>query len=203
VEYEDLQTQSIEDINGVPTFRLTNVGKSRTRGLEIDFLARPIQGLSIYGGAVLLDARFVEYATATCYPGQTAAQGCTGAPARQDLSGTRLGVPRVKLNTGWDYAFPLGSYEGLLGGSYTWQDETPSSDPMTRIDAYGVLNLSTGIRSGDGKWTARLFVNNLLDEGYPVSIGNQRGNFGNQDAVDFLPGRDFKRYAGVRLSTEF
>jgi iron complex outermembrane receptor protein len=203
VEYEDLQTQSIEDINGVPTFRLTNVGKSRTRGLEVDFLARPIEGLSIYGGGVLLDARFVDYATATCYPGQTAQQGCTGTPARQDLSGARLGVPRVKLNVGWDYAMPMGSYEGLFGGSYTWQDETPSSDPMTRIDAYGVLNLSAGVRSGDGRWTARLFVNNLLDEGYPVAIGNQRGNFGNQDAIDFLPGRDFKRYAGLRLSTEF
>lgn len=71
------------------------------------------------------------------------------------------------------------------------------------IESYGVLNLSAGIRTGDRGWTIRAFVNNVFDKGYPVAMGNTRGGFGNQPAIDFLPGRDFKRYAGVRVSTEF
>jgi iron complex outermembrane recepter protein len=203
VDYNDLQTQSIEDILGVPTFRLTNVGQSRTRGVELDFLATPFTGLNLFGGLTWLDAKFVDYPTATCYPGQTAAQGCTGTPGRQNLSGTRLGVPEVKANIGWDLVVPAGEVEGLVGGTFIWQSKTPSSDPMTKIEAYGVLNLNAGIRLADRGWTVRAFVNNVFDKGYPVAIGNQYGNFGSQPAIDILPGRDFKRYAGVRLSTEF
>lgn len=66
-----------------------------------------------------------------------------------------------------------------------------------------MLNLSAGIRWGGGAWTVRAFVNNVLDEAHAVAIGNQFGNFGNQQAVDILPGRDFRRYAGVRLAMEF
>jgi len=201
VDYRDLQTQSIEDILGVPTFRLTNVGQSRTRGIEADLLARPFRGLSIFGGITYLDAEFVDFATAACYPGQTATQGCTGTPPRQDLSGTRLGVPEVKGNIGFDLSVPAGSVEALLGGQFNWQSRTPSSDPATVIDAYGQLNLTAGVRLDKGL-TIRAFVNNVFDKGYPVAIANQFGNFGNQPAIDFLPGRDFRRYAGVRLSAD-
>jgi len=79
----------------------------------------------------------------------------------------------------------------------------PSVDPLTVIDSFGVLNLSAGLRSGDRKWTARLFVNNVLDDGYSDAIGNQRSGFGNRIALTMFPPRDFKRYAGVRLSYEF
>lgn len=203
VDYEDLQTQSIEDINGVPTFRLTNVGKARTRGIEIDLFSRPTEALSLYGGATFLDAKFVDYATATCYPGQNAATGCTGTPGRQDLSGTRLPVPKYRANLGWDYSYPLGPVKGLLGGSFLWQSKVPSADPSTPLHSYSILNLSAGIGGIEKRWTIRAFVNNVFDKGYYVAVGNQYGNFGNREAIDSLPPRDFRRYAGVRLSAEF
>ncbi|MEC3911866.1 TonB-dependent receptor [Sphingobium sp. CR2-8] len=201
VDYRDLQTQSIEDIQGIPTFRLTNVGKSRTKGVEVDLAARPVDGLSLAGGLAYTDATFVDFPTAACYPGQTAAQGCTGTPGRQDLSGASLSVPKWKANVSWDYAFPVGGVEGLIGGNYTWQSKTASTDPSTIIGAYGVTNITAGIRAGNV--TVRAFVNNLFDKHYPVNIGNQYSNFGNQAAIDFLPGRDFKRYGGLRLSADF
>ncbi|HEX8302003.1 TonB-dependent receptor [Sphingomonas sp.] len=203
-DYSNLQTQSIENILGVPTFRLTNAGMARTQGVEADFLIRPTTGLSLYGSLAYLDAKFVSYPTATCYPGQTAALGCAGTPARQDLSGTRLGVPQWRGNVGFDFAAPAGGdVEALFSGAFNWQSRTPSSDPSTPIAAYSILNLSAGVRAGDRGWTVRLFVNNVFDKGYIVAIGNQFGNFGNQPAIDYLPPRDFKRHAGVRLSTEF
>ncbi|MBM0104857.1 TonB-dependent receptor [Steroidobacter sp. S1-65] len=203
-DYRNLQIQSIEDIQGVPTFRLTNAGESRTRGVEVDFMARLFNRFNLFGGLAYLDAEFIDHPTATCYPGQTAAQGCTGTPPRQDLSGTRLGVPQWRANTGFDVTVPIaGDLEGLLSGALSWQSRTPSVDPSTPIDAYTIVNLSAGVRMVDRGWTLRLFVNNVFDEGYVVAIGNQSGTFGGQPAVDFLPPRDFERHAGVRLTKEF
>jgi iron complex outermembrane recepter protein len=203
-DYQNLQIQAIEDILGVPTFRLTNAGESRTRGVEIDFMARLFNRFNLFGGLTYLDAEFIDHPTAACYPAQTAAQGCTGTPARQDLSGTRLGVPQWRANTGFDVTVPIvGDLEGLLSGALNWQSRTPSVDPSTPIDAYTIVNLSAGVRMADRGWTLRLFVNNVFDEGYVVAIGNQAGTFGGQPAVDFLPPRDFERHAGVRLSKEF
>lgn len=205
VDYDDLQSQGIEDIAGVPNFRLTNVGKVRTKGLEVEFSVRPVDRFSIYGGVTFLDAKIVEYPDANCYAGQTAAQGCAGSPARQDVAGLRLtNAPKVKLNLGAEYVAPLGRLEGVLGGAFTWQSDTnlALNDPETALDAYGVLNLSAGVRKR-AAWAVTAFVNNVFDKGYPVFIGNNYGNFGNQQAIDFLAPRDFKRYAGVRLSAEF
>jgi iron complex outermembrane receptor protein len=71
------------------------------------------------------------------------------------------------------------------------------------VDSYGVLNLVFSMRSRNDSYTISAFVNNALDEGYFVNGGNQFGNFGNQQATDLWPARDFERYAGVRATFEF
>ncbi len=202
-DYNDLQTQAIEEIQGVPTFRLTNVGQSRTRGVEADVALRPIRGLNLYASGTYLDARYIDFRTAPCNPGQTVQQGCTGTPPRQDLSGQRFSVPMWRANAGWDLAVPVGAVEALFDGSYAWQSEVPNADPLIAVDTFGIFNLGAGIRSRDRGWTLRLFVNNLFDKQYSLAVGNQSGNFGGRTAVDFLAPRDFRRYGGIRLSTDF
>ena len=52
-----------------------------------------------------VDAVIEEFPLGQCYPGQTAAQGCTGTPARQDLSGQRPPqAPEFKATAGFDYS---------------------------------------------------------------------------------------------------
>lgn len=200
--YRNLQVQVVEDIDGVPTFRLANVGESRTRGLEVDFLAEPVDGLNLFGGLTYLDAVQLVNPAATCYPGQTAEQGCTGTPPSQDLSGERLGVPRWRGNVGFDFeVMSTNGVEGLIGGAFTWQDKTPNNDPVGAIDAFGLLNLNVGIQDVDQRWALRLFVNNVFDKGYFFASSNLYNTFGAQSAQDFLPPRDFERHVGLRLST--
>lgn len=209
VKYEDFQQQGIETIGGVQNFRLTNVGTVKTQGVEVETDFQATSSLRLNAAVAYIDAIIDEFPAANCYPGQTAAQGCTGAPARQNLAGKRLpSAPEWKINAGWEYEFGLGSlpFDGTFAGSYVWQSEQNFSlnqDPVTIQDSYGVLNLSAGIQQPEQDYRVVLFVNNVLDEGYAVNGGNQFGNFGSQLATEFLPARDFKRYAGVRLSLSF
>ena len=209
VRYEDFQQQGIEFIGGAQNYRLTNVGTVKTRGVEIESDWQTTDSLRITGAIAYVDAIIDKYPTANCYPGQTAAQGCTGSPTRQDLAGKRLpSAPEWKLNVGWDYDFDMGSlpFEGVFSGSYVWQSEQNFSlnqDPQTIQGSYGVLNLSAGIHHLDDRYRITLFVNNVLDKGYAVGGGNQFGNFGNALASEFLPARDFSRYGGVRVSLSY
>jgi iron complex outermembrane receptor protein len=209
VDYEDFQQQGIEFIGGTQNYRLTNVGTVKTRGVEIESDLQATGSLRLNGAIAYVDAFIDEYPTANCFPGQTAAQGCTGSPTRQDLAGKRLpSAPEWKLNVGWDYDFSLGSlpFEGVFSGSYVWQSEQNFSlnqDPETVQGSYGILNLSAGIHPRDDRYRITLFVNNLFDKGYAVSGGNQFGNFGNALATEFMPARDFSRYGGVRVSLSY
>jgi iron complex outermembrane recepter protein len=209
VKYDDFQQQGIETIGGVQNFRLTNVGTVKTKGVELEGDYRASRGLRLNAAMAYTDAVIDSFPFANCYPGQTAAQGCTGTPARQDLGGKRLpSAPKWKLNAGWDYSHSLGSlpFEGLFAGSYLWQSEQNFSlnqDPQTIQGSYGLLNLAAGARQLDQGYEVTLFVNNVLDKGYAVSGGNQFGNFGSQLATDYMPARDFERYAGIRVQFEF
>ena len=209
VKYEDFQQQGIETIGGTQNFRLTNVGTVKTQGLEVETDFRAAEHLRLNAAVAYVDAKIDEFPFANCYPGQTAALGCTGTPARQDLGGSTLpSAPKFKANLGWDWRIPLGSmpFDGALSGTYMWvgkQNFSLNQDPQTEVDSYSVLNLVFSLRSHSGAYTVSAFVNNALDEGYFVNGGNQFGNFGNQLATDLWPARDFERYAGIRASFEF
>jgi iron complex outermembrane receptor protein len=210
VRYDDFQAQGIEFLpDGSFNFRLSNVGKVRTRGVEIDSLAAVGQNLNLNLSLAYVDAVIEEFPLGQCYPGQTAAQGCTGTPARQDLSGERPPqAPVFKATAGFDYARPIGggSLEGVLQGAYVYQSEINyalSVDPEGHQGGYGLLNLSLGVRDVERGYEVIAFVNNALDKQYYANYANSNGNFGNRQAINAVLPRDFERYAGVRVRFDF
>lgn len=209
VNYDNFQAQGIDTIGGVLDFRLANVGKVRTRGVEAELNARVTDQFTLSGGLSYVDARIVRYPLATCFPGQTAAQGCSGRPASQNLAGGRLpNSPDWKFNAGFNWDVPLGGASGQinLAGNYVWQSRVLfalSQDPQTVQPSYGVLNLSAGWSDPAERYKVTLFVNNVFDKAYASFIENRAGNFGGQLATEFLPGRDSRRYGGIRLSLNY
>jgi iron complex outermembrane receptor protein len=210
VHYDDFQAQGIEFLpDGSFNFRLSNVGKVRTRGVEIDSLAAIGQRLHLNLSLAYIDAEIEEFPLGQCYPGQTAAQGCAGTPARQDLSGQRPPqAPEFKTTAGFDYSRPMngGSLEGVLQGAYVYQSAINyalSVDPEGAQGGYGILNLSIGVRDADRGYEVIAFVNNALDKQYYANYANSNGNFGNRLAINALLPRDFERYAGVRVKFDF
>lgn len=207
--YEDFQAQGAELLpDGTQNFRLTNVGAIRTQGVELETIARVDRNLTLSGSATWLDAEITRFVGAQCWPGQTAAQGCFGSPARQDLSGsTPPQAPKWKLTGNVDYARPIsGDIEGFVQVAANYQSKVNyslSQDPSTVQGAYTIVNLSAGVRDKGRGYQLTAFVNNLFDEAYFTNLSNNTGAYGNQTALQaFLP-RDFRRYGGIRASLAF
>jgi iron complex outermembrane recepter protein len=207
--FDNFQAQGIETLSdGTFNFRLSNVGKLRTRGVEVEGAVRPTTELSFSGGVTYADAEIQSFPFAQCYPGQTAAQGCSGTPARQDLKGFRPAqAPEWKVVASAEYTPRFSdSLHGLFQLSYTYTSEFNfglNSDPETIQDAYGIANLSVGVRGNENRWEVAAFVNNLFDELYFFNINNSFGNQGNAQAVQGNLPRDVRRYGGVRASFNF
>jgi iron complex outermembrane receptor protein len=210
VHYDDFQAQGIEFLpDGSFNFRLSNVGKVRTRGVEIDTVAVAGEHLNLNASLAYVDAVIEEFPLGQCYPGQTAAQGCTGAPARQDLSGHRPPqAPEFKATAGFDYSRPMngGSLNGVLQGAYVYQSAINyalSGDPEGAQGGYGLLNFSIGVRDQDRGYEVVAYVNNALDKQYYANYANSNGNFGGRQAINAVLPRDFERYVGIRARFDF
>ena len=208
VKYDDYQAQGIDTIGGTQNFRLTNVGKVLTKGVEVEANAIVTKDLRLNASIAYVDAKITSFPKAACWPGQTAAQGCVaGSPAFQDLKGATLpNAPKWKMNIGGDFTQPIGDLEMLFSVAYAYQTKVNFSlntDPGTVQKAYGVFNVSGGFRKPGGGYQVVAFVNNVFDKSYGVNGANQYGNFGSQTVTELQPARDFHRYAGVRLSVSY
>jgi iron complex outermembrane receptor protein len=211
--YTNLQAQTIETLSdGSTVFRLTNVGKLATRGLEVDAGLRFGSDFNLGASVALLDATYTDFPIAQCYPTQSAAQGCTGSPTRQNLTGTRaIQAPEFKVSLSGEYA-PMISNNLRAIGQFNLQNQssvqyTPR-DPQTFQPAYTIVNVGLGIREADRRWEVVAYVNNLFDQQYFPALVNSAGNFGlnagnpGQATQALLP-RDFRRYGGIRASINF
>ena len=210
VHYDDFQAQGIEFLpDGSFNFRLSNVGKVRTRGIEVDSVAAVGEHLNLNASLAYVDAVIEEFPLGQCYPGQTAAQGCTGTPARQDLSGERPPqAPEFKATAGFDYSRPFGSgsLQGVLQGAFVYQSAINyalSVDPQGAQGGYGLTNLSVGVRDADRGYEVVAYVNNAFDKQYYANYANSNGNFGNLVAINAVLPRDFERYFGIRARFDF
>ncbi|HWU73952.1 MAG TPA: TonB-dependent receptor [Sphingomonas sp.] len=206
--YKNLQAQTIETLaDGTTNFRLTNVGGLNTKGVELDTAARIGDDLNLTGSVAYLDAKYTSFAVAQCYPLQTAALGCTGSPARQNLTGARaVQAPEWKFSIGADYSPSLGgNLKGVAQANWQYQSSVyyVAEDPQTFQKAYSIVNAGLGVRDKDRKWEIVAFINNLFDVQYYPALGNAAGNFGNRIATQALLPRDFRRYGGLRLGVNF
>ncbi|HUD29934.1 MAG TPA: TonB-dependent receptor [Novosphingobium sp.] len=203
-KYKNLQAQSIETVGETQFFRLTNVGGLHTRGVEVDLMARPIDDLNLGASAAYLNAKYTSFPNAQCYIGQTAAQGCVGTPARQDLTGSSLPAPDWNVQGNADYSPSLtDDLRGILQASFQYQSASQEADPRIRQSGFTVVNLGVGVRSEDRSWEVVAFVNNLFDEQYYASLTNRGNLFGNKVAIEAILPRDFRRYGGVRFGLNF
>ena len=208
-EYDNLQAQGIETLpDGTSNYRLSNVGRVGLQGVEFESSGR-IDNLTLGANVAWLDANIDSFPLAQCFPLQTVAQGCTGSPARQRLTDrTPPQAPKWKLALNAEYHHSLGTlpFEGVVSGAWAYQSRVNYSlnqDPYTIQPAFGVLNLSFGIRNTVQHWELMGFVNNVTDERYYVNIFNSSGTYNNQPAIQVINPRDFRRYAGVRASYSF
>jgi iron complex outermembrane receptor protein len=213
--YTDYQIQSYAYRPGVltPPLDLTSVGKAQTRGAEItgEWLATPLTRIN--WSAAYIDAKFVKYDNAPCYGLQTAAEGCVtpanGASPSQNVSGdTMPNSPKFKAILGIEQRVPLpiAAYELAFGGSYSYRSKAqmlPDQNPFAIQPGFGLVNLNAAIQRSDGKFSAKIFVNNAANHHYFADVEDFWSGPWNGNAVIGQPARDSERYAGLKLTVSF
>ncbi|MDG0979940.1 MAG: TonB-dependent receptor [Halieaceae bacterium] len=213
VNYTGFQAQSgvINPDTGAIELSLDNVGELETSGVELDVTALLSDNLLLNVGASWTDATIEEFGTAECYTGQTAAQGCVPNPLGggnvQDLAGKPLNnSPDLKVVVGLDYSFSVDeNFDGFMRAHYQWQDEVNfalTQDPNAVLGSYGLLNLSAGFESMDGRYTVTGFINNALDDFYVTALPNLSSLYGATVIQQIVP-RNAERIMGVRVKYNF
>ena len=158
------------------------------QGLEVEWQALLTDNWTLSGALAWNDVEFGANAILPCsvfdeltgdavFPSGELFSTCNNAGATIDqlreLTGsvtTEYTVPELIQGNEW-----------YIRGAYNYQGEAPTTQNSTVEDlgAVGILNLYTGLRSGDGRWDVSLWVENLTDE---------------QQLLDFLDGSNFNTY---------
>jgi iron complex outermembrane receptor protein len=165
----DLKDFQDRSYNGT-SFVVRNAGSVRSRGVELEGQAEPIDGVSLNFGLAYLDATYTSNVAAPNYP------ACTGAaascPRTQDLSGRPTPFsPKWSGNLGAEYTTDpfLGGYTAALRADvsfYTRQYSENTLNPQAMIDGQTLLGGRLTFENPDGDLRLAIFAENLTDERY-------------------------------------
>lgn len=189
IDWSNMQI-SATSANGAFSY-LTNAGKARIKGFEIEAVARPISGLTISGTAAVVDAKLTEdQANSTIL-----ITGSTG------LRGDKFpNVAKFSGSAAVEYTWPLkGDLNGLIRADYAYVGESASQFRPTYVyyekqGDYGYANVRVGVEGAD--WGAYAFVNNVADEVGLMSVTSAVNNA--KQVVSISP-----RTAGIQVRKRF
>ncbi len=163
---EDLQVSAFDP--QLTAQNIVNAAAVTSRGVEADFIWLPDANHQVTAALALLDATYDNYEGATCFPGQTPAQGCVGGV--QDLSGTAVQYsPETQYNIAMDGDYPFaGNLAWGWRAAYSWRDDQfigSKNHPVTDVQpAYGKFDASFYVEDQAGNWRIALIGLNLNDE---------------------------------------
>ena len=166
--FEEFSNFQVLEFTGA-RFETFNVPLAQTKGVEIETVLRPTDGLTINGGLTLLEAK---------YPGDCA--GNQTAPNVLALCGNTLtNAPKTVGIIGATYDGELGDYfTFFLNGSLRYEGDRRTSTqainpanlaartpvPFDIQEANTKINLRAGIGGDDGDWSLEAWATNITNE---------------------------------------
>ncbi|WP_395396316.1 TonB-dependent receptor (plasmid) [Novosphingobium sp. BL-8A] len=224
-DYTDLQVQAAvtDPLTNITTSVPTNAGSARTKGVEIEFTARPVRGLSVQAGGTYLDAKVdVDGLSCPLYD-QAAAQVASGSPVNQCYRTAAGAAPLLNVRGGripnapkWRGTASL-RYESDIAGSDLAAFAQLSGNAQSKIQfaleqdrdlvqgAYATFDFSLGLRRQDGRYGVTLFVRNLTDRHFVTGMGRASvlTNAANPyNLTGFIP-KDADRYFGATFTFQY
>jgi iron complex outermembrane recepter protein len=231
-DYNNFQAQSAVIIAGALQPVLNNVGKLKTKGVEVELSAKPSDWLRLDASAAYTDAKMIVFPGAQGYADQagqvwngtasalvgnctTAAAATALAPRTtcgfQNRSGGKLpNAPKFKFNIGATGEVPFGDgNKAIITLNYQHQSAVNFDllgNPLLTQKGYGIFN--AGLGAEFGPFRATVFVNNLFDKHYAGGLsdgfGTLGGNATNPAHVIYqvLP-RDSSQFFGLKLQYKF
>ena len=169
--YEDISDFQSNNFTGF-NFITKNVPTTISKGVEIDYLTRPMDGLTLQGGLLYNDASYessVSFGTSTITKGQKIA-----------------GAPHWTLTSAATYRYTL-PYRNLvalfyLDGRYVsdYQTTTLSPSTLSTQTGFAVFNGRIGISPPNERWSLEFYGRNLTDKFYALAsfgVPEQTGNY--------------------------
>jgi len=162
---QDYQS-NIVDASVIPArIYIANVGKVRSKGVEVDLSAQVLYGLTLTASGTYNPAKYVSYTNAQCPFEQRA----PGQPTVCDLSGQQLpAAPRYAASVGGTYQAALNErITGFIGADYNYRSGYFSSynnSRYSRVDGFGLVNGHIGIKQPDGGWELSVWGRNIFNE---------------------------------------
>ena len=165
--YKGLQVSTtVLNAAGVPVSAISNVGRSRSRGVEVEIGVRPATGLNLAANVGYLESNYLTYPNGPCTQLQIVAQpvGCTQnltgkpTPYAPKWSGSVNGTYNFDL--GSDLKAKLGAWLYFTGGYY----QQASIDPILYQPHYAKLDLRAAIAGPADRWEVAILAKNVSDK---------------------------------------
>lgn len=154
--------QTVLQSNNTAVNTITNAGKVRIDGAEIDLQARVLDSLTLKGGVAYTDGVFLEFKN--------------GGGVGVNYDGNRLPfAPRLKSSLTLEHVMPVASLQlrSSLGYTHTGlQYSEASNTAVNRIARTDLFNARIAIEGGDAtRWSVALWARNLTNREYTTFNG--------------------------------
>jgi iron complex outermembrane recepter protein len=167
-DYTNLQRTAFDSNPAVNSYRTTNAGKARVKGIELEFTYLPVSWLTLGGSYAYTDAKYREY-------NALQDNGMTISYAGNVLPQT----PKQQVHFSTEIVLPWAATRGnlLAGADYTYRSEIQFVDAndtpqvildKTRID--GFVDVHLGWHSASDKVSLNLFGRDITDKRALVSF---------------------------------
>lgn len=162
--FTDLQASSFQ----TAAFVVTNVGKARTQGIELELNYAPVTGLRLGLAGAYLDAKYLDYPGQPCTVAQAVAFGSPNGCA-QDLSGAPTQfASRWTGNFTADYEFPVAPDLKLAAGIAVFArskyNASTNNEPLHIQPGFAKIDAHLALKEEGGRWTLSVFGKNLTDK---------------------------------------
>ena len=171
-------------------FQLGNAGGMLSKGVEIELNGRLTDDLTLSASTAVNDNHYTDFVT-SCWnalepikQATTGVNGCFIHPGNTTASTNAAGTPLINSSKftyrfGATYAHELGNmFKVDANATYLHRSKWLSApmDPNIVNPGYGVLNLSAGLTSPDGRYRFGIYARNALDKFFLA--GRQANNGG-------------------------
>jgi iron complex outermembrane receptor protein len=159
-KYEDI-ILSLSACPGAPCIKPANVGAADVKGLEFEFQAYPVDGLSFDGSLALLDFEYTELAP--------------GVAVTPDMITPYTPETTWSLGAQYDYVTDAGTFGVRLDGSYQSDIYGSAVNAESNfIESYFTADGRLQWLSADEDWSVAFNVKNIFDKYYVLTTFDQR-----------------------------
>ena len=156
-QFKDLQIAAFDGTG----FVVTNAASATIKGIEYEWAFVPMFGIFFTGNGSLIDAKYDTFTTGPCSAENPGADVCdlsgrelTNAPKWQHQVGLTIDMPVFNLVN--FHAGMTASYQSVM-----WF--ATDLDPVDRRESGWLLGGRIGVRDLNDRWSAMIFVSNILD----------------------------------------